>query len=463
MISAPVLWIFSPFILGGALFLLRRWPVLCASLGSLVALILAAMAWFFPVGQLVQVGPWLFRLWPLFGFMGRAFVVEDQTRGLVILIYLLAAVFFAAAIYARPGPLFVPLGFVVVGLLLCALTVTPFLYAALFLQASVLVLVPLLVPPGRGVGKGVLRFLTLQTLGAPFIWLLGWFLTDRLLVGEDAVRALTLVGFGFALLLGVFPFHTWIPMLLEEVHPLAAVFVFTLYTGTIALFGMSFINNYAFIAASQRAHTILAAVGVLMLLAGAVWASFENNLARILGFVVLGDIGWSLLALGLNQPEGRLLFFQLFIPRVFAYTLWAAALARIREVGESTNLGTAIGAGWRQPILFGGLLIGQFSLAGMPLLASFPVYYALLNALAVQNVLFYVSALLSLGACGLFGMRSVLVLFSRPITQVAPGGSWRDGVFAGVFGAIILVCGLAPGWYAPLINLLPAAFARLFS
>jgi formate hydrogenlyase subunit 3/multisubunit Na+/H+ antiporter MnhD subunit len=130
------------------------------------------------------------------------------------------------------------LGLAITALLVGALAVEPFLYAALFIETAVLISVPLLSAPGRKPGKGLIRFLIFQTLGMPFILFSSWLLAgieanpgDLGLVQQAAI----LIGLGFSFLLAVFPFYSWIPLLTEESTPYTVGFILWMFP-TVTIF-----------------------------------------------------------------------------------------------------------------------------------------------------------------------------------------------------------------------------------
>jgi len=279
--------------------------------------------------------------------------------------------------------------------------VEPFLFAALFIEIAVLISIPLLYPPGSQPGQGVLRYLIFQTLGMPFILFTGWMLTGLEAGSADLaanVRAGVLLVTGFAFLLAVFPFYTWIPLLLQQVNPYAGGFVlFTLLTASL-LFGLTFFDQYAWIRSTNALPGLLTIMGTVMIVTGGVWAMFQTHLGRIFGYAVIVETGFSLLAAAAGSQAGFSSFALLFVPRLASMALWALALAVLFQQTASLEMSDLHGLGRRARLLFASILAAQLSLAGLPLLSGFPVKLNLLAWSAGQAPL--VSAWV---LAGLFG------------------------------------------------------------
>lgn len=458
--STPVVWILFPLGLAIALYLIRRWQGVVQILGILVTLILAGLAWRLPIGQPLPLGPLAgpagLELADTLTVLGRRFVLGETARPVLIFVYLGLAFWFGGARLARADRLFIPAGLAVAALLVAALAVEPFLYAALLIVIAALVCVPLLSPPGHPTGRGVLRFLVFQLMGMPFLLFAGWLISS--LEAAPATRTLltqitVLLGLGFAFFSAIFPFHTWIPMLAEESNPYAAAFVFFLLPGVVSLFGLEFLTRYTWLGSEPLVSDVLRFMGAWMVVIGGVLCAFQRNLARMFGFAVIFEIGLSLLALSLASSAlgARLeIFFGLLLPRGIGLATWALALSILLSRHGSLTFSAVFGSGRRMPIAAAALLLAHFSFAGFPLLAGFPVQIALWEALAGQSL---PTALLSLlGTAGLLagGLRCMAVLFTGPEDR-----SWEITESAGQSALlvtallVIFALGLLPQWFLP--------------
>jgi NADH:ubiquinone oxidoreductase subunit 2 (subunit N) len=384
-------------------------------------------------------------------------------------LYLTASFWFGAAYVAQAGRLFVPLGLAMVVLLTAAVAVEPFLYAALLIEMAVLVSIPFLISVGKPVGTGVLRYLTFQTLGMPFILFTGWMLTGSETGAADfglVPQASILIALGFAFLLAVFPFYSWIPMLAKESHPYAAAFVFLLLPGTISLLGLGFLDQFSWLRNSENTYSLLQSIGILMVVTAGVWAAFQVNLERMLAYALILEIGMSFIAIGLSQGEqaGAYLgiFFAALLPRGLSLGVWALALSVIRPRLPNLSFREVQGLARVAPVACGSLILAHFSLAGLPLLSGFPVRLALLEGLSKVSLLSGLWVLL--GSLGMLvgGLRSLAVL----VMGKEDGGwqvteTWTQRLFLLAGALSLLILGLVPQWFLPLFARLPLAFEQL--
>jgi len=462
--SAPLLWIFLPLVLAGVLLLLNNPKVVFLS-ACLFTLFLTLAAWLLPIDTALTVGGWTFKLTPSIEILGRKLTLTSADRSFLALIYGSVFFWFIPAISLKITWPLIPLGLAITSLLVAALAVEPFLYAALIIEIAVLLSIPLLMSQRQKPMKGIIRFLIFQTLAVPFILFSGWLLAgiganpgDLALVAQAAI----FLGLGFAFLLAVFPFYSWIPMLVEEAHPYLAGFLLWILPTATIFFGLDFLDRYTWLRDISILPAALTTVGILMVLTGGILSAFQNNLGRIMGCAVIVETGFSLLALSLGRQISLHVFLLLLVPRTLCLGIWALTLSILKESAPGLNLQDIRKLGRAWPFAASGLILANLALAGMPILAGFPPRLAVWEGLATNSLPLALCVLV--GSLGLF---SSAVRSLAAFTSVPEGTKWgsretlvqRLLLLAGLLSLFLL--GLFPQWVLPLWNKLPAIFPNL--
>ncbi len=462
--SAPLLWIILPILIGGLALLLVD-ERLIATLGGLTALILAGVALVIPIDEALRLGPLSLKIGSSAIFLGRSLVLPPTDASFLVLLFGMCAMWFFGAEAAGVAGRLVPLGLVITALLVATIAVQPFLFAALLIEMAVLVAVPLLSPSDRPPGRGVIRFLIYQTLSMPFILFAGW-----LLAGVEAspgdlaltIQSTAMLGLGFAFLLAIFPLYNWIPQLMEENSPYVVGFLLWLLPTTATVFGMSFLDRYAWLRTSAQLISGLRVAGLLMLVSGGLWAAFQRHFGRLMAYTAVAETGFALLALSLAPADGVDLLFLFLLPRGLGLALWAFSLSILRSAGDSLRFAPLQGMARSYPFAAAGLILATLSTAGFPLLAGFPPRLVLWEELARQSagsaVWFFIGLLgLLIGA---MRMMAVLVM-GREETTWAFHESWvqRGLLGAGMIGLFVL--GIFPQAARPLLEKLPLMFQHL--
>ena len=183
---------------------------------------------------------------------------------------------------------------------------------------------PMIVSKKAEIGSGILRYLIFQSFTMPFILLAGWAAsgveanpTD----GKLLIQAIVLLSLGFAFLLAVFPFYTWLPQLTHDASPYITGFLLSLLS-TVGLFLLlKFINTYTWLREFSTMFMALRFIGGLMIITAGLWVIFQQDLTRIFGYAVILENGYSLLALGYGNEKGYTVFAFMLISRFISIAL----------------------------------------------------------------------------------------------------------------------------------------------
>ena len=462
--NAPLIWIIIPAALAVPALLIDNQRIL-SILGGSLAVLLALAAFIVPIDQVFQIGNLSLKIAPDVEILGRRLILNPADGFLLAIFYGLVAMWFFGGEVTGTARRLIPLGFMVTALLVASIAVEPFLYAAILIEIAVLLAVPLLLPLNQAPGPGVMRFLIYQTLGMPFILFAGWLLAGVEASPGDltlAVQSTTILGLGFAFLLALFPLYTWLPMLAEEVSPYVLGFLFWVLPTTTIIFGMGFLDRYAWLRTSEQFSQAMSVGGLLMVVTGGLWSAFQQHLGRQMAYAVIAETGFSLLALSLTPDKAVETVFLLIIPRSLALLVWAMSLTQMKEHVQPMRFSAVQGLARTYPITAVGLVLAHFSIAGFPLLAGFPVRLALWEGLASQSLA--VAFWFLVGILGLLtgATRTLAVLVMAPQeTDWELKESWSSGIMIGLGAIGLFILGIFPQTFRFVLANLPAMFEHL--
>ncbi|GAA0534990.1 NADH-quinone oxidoreductase subunit L [Paractinoplanes ferrugineus] len=177
--------------------------------------------------------------------------------------------------------------------------------------------------------------------------------------------ALILVLAGVAGKSAQFPLHTWLPDAMAGPTPISAL----IHAATMVAAGVYVVFRlYPLFEQSPAALAVLGVAASITILLGALSATAQDDLKRVLAWSTVSQIGYMTGALAVGSPAGAL--FHLLTHAAFKALLFLAAGAVIHAVG--TNYLSRMG-GLREhmPVTFWSFVIGLGALAGLPPLAGF--------------------------------------------------------------------------------------------
>jgi NADH-quinone oxidoreductase subunit N len=467
-LSTPILWIVLPLVVALIAGIAFNRKVFGIILTSLTAFGLAVLALIFPENMSISLGPLSLVFEDSLGILGRQITISYAILPFIGMIYFMNGLWTLASGIPGVPRTFRPVSLVITALLTAALGVEPFLYAALLIETAVLVSIPMLSPLGKAPHPGILRYLTLQTLAMPFILLAGWLLTGVEALPPESplvVQSALVLGLGIALWLTVFPFHSWVPMVSQRSNPMVIGFLRFIIPSVVLLFSLNFINRYTFLRESEGLYQTLRVIGTIMIVIGGGWTAFQNDLKRAFGFSTLTETGFSLLAVGLANQGGLDWMILLMPARARGYWLWSYVLTLLESRTGSLSLDSVKGFARRYPLLTIGLLLAQLSVAGLPLLAEFPIKIRLLTTALIENTALGVWGFVGSLGLFLFTIR-LLVYLVTPDDVEAPNHweiheqKWEFIPVLLMIGAL-LVLGLFPQTFLSNILQTLTAFSQL--
>ncbi len=183
-------------------------------------------------------------------------------------------------------------------------------------------------------------------------------------VSQVNPNSLTAIAVGifvaFALKLGLFPFHLWLPAVYVGSHPPVAAIL----SGALANIGSYGLLRFSGILPEQLAlgSTALLVLGSTSIVYGALQAISRRDIREVLAYSAIGQVGYVLLVLGLGGPIG------------FA----AAVVYTLVNALNKTLL--FLVAPLRGPFVAAMFAIGAFSVAGVPPTAGFAAKFAAFDA-----------------------------------------------------------------------------------
>jgi NADH-quinone oxidoreductase subunit L len=229
------------------------------------------------------------------------------------------------------------------------------------------------------------------------------------------------------------PLQTWLPDAMPGPSPVSAL----IHAATMVAAGVYVVfRMYPLYEQSPAALAVLGVVASITILLGALSATAQDDMKRVLAWSTVSQIGYMTGALAVGSPAAAL--FHLLTHAAFKALLFLAAGAVIHAVG--TNYLSRMG-GLREhmPVTFWSYAIGLGALAGLPPLAGFWSKENILTAAAHATDgggpapvwvgwVVWLAALLAVGVTAWYATRLLLCAFFGVSREHGPDGpDWETG------------------------------------
>jgi formate hydrogenlyase subunit 3/multisubunit Na+/H+ antiporter MnhD subunit len=238
--------------------------------------------------------------------------------------------------------------------------------------------------------------------------------------GPDASRAFVLLAAGFLIKAGAIGVHVWLPGAYTEAEDDVTAML-SAVVSKVAMFGL-LISTYLTIRSEvglELAH-VMAWIGMLTTLAGALMALRQNDFKRMLAFSSMSQLGYIVTAIALMSHLGWVTALYLVANHMLVKGILFLALAGIILRTGKRNFAEVGGLMRAMPFTFAMVVVALVSMSGLPPLMGFGGKWLLLSAMTDKG--WY-----GLTVCGLFAtfvgflymirFLSGLFLGARPVTQ----------------------------------------------
>nr|WP_232323771.1 NADH-quinone oxidoreductase subunit L [Catenuloplanes japonicus] len=220
-----------------------------------------------------------------------------------------------------------------------------------------------------------------------------------------------------------FPLHTWLPDAMAGPTPVSAL----IHAATMVASGIYVVARlYPVFVQSPLALSVLGLVAAVTLLLGALAATAQDDIKRVLAWSTVSQIGYMAAALAIGAPGAAI--FHLLTHAAFKALLFLAAGCVIHAVGS--NLMSRMGGLRRNmPDVFWCTVIGLGALAGLPPLSGFWSKEGVIAAAAEARdghgqvpswiaLVVWVAALLGVALTAWYSTRLLLRVFFGPVPAV---------------------------------------------
>ncbi|MEN6436690.1 MAG: proton-conducting transporter membrane subunit [Anaerolineaceae bacterium] len=453
--SAPLIWIGLPILSGFILWFFRGFQRKMVVAGFLLCALFALLALLLPLENVLQIGGGV-RIESTMSILGRTFVLSETEKPILVLLYGFGTLWLFGLLIVPKAFQMAPYILEILGLLTASLAVRPFLYAALIIEAAMLISIPMFVTTRMKSTRGLMRFLIFLTMAIPFMLLAGWAANIAEANPASSIflnRAAIFLALGFSFLLGVFPLFTWMPMVSEESNPYVSGFILTVLSVVVLFLGVQFLDTYGWLRTLFLLPPVFRLVGGLMVAIGGALAGFDRRIARLPAYITVMQNGLAIIAISLKGAAPLTLFAGLFIPRLVITIYLCMALAILSDRSQIEK-----GSFFSHPFTSGAILISIFSFAGIPLLAGFPPFLILLERLGEQSA--FTFPLIAIGYLGLLaaGIRHFISMIQKTDIQE----NHRETNFTRakfiISGLVCFLMGLLPGKIITIAETLIKAF-----
>src|SRR2546421_8164461 len=203
-----------------------------------------------------------------------------------------------------------------------------------------------------------------------------------------------------------FPLHVWLPDAMEGPTPVSAL----IHAATMVAAGVYLLVRVAFlIQASQTALLVIAWIGTITALLGALMATQQSDIKRILAYSTISQLGYMVMAVGLVSNEAAI--FHLFTHAFFKALLFLAAGSIIVSLHHEQSIWKMGGLARKLKITFVTFVVGALALIGCPPFSGFFSKDAILAIAYERSTPIFILALFTAFLTAFYVIRLLVIVF----------------------------------------------------
>ena len=336
--SAAALWIYLPFLTGVFLMLFSGHKRFSRILSLVLAAFLSFTALRIPVNSMIVFNRSSLIFSSSTYLLGRSVTISRSDQTLVAFFYAFLFLWIFGSMFARVYRFFIPIALMSTALMIGVIAVRPFIYGIFLVMICGLLFIPMLRDTDLQNEDRIFRFLIYQMLGMICLAVSGQ-LTGTLDINPQdnflLKRTAVLIFAGFSFWLAVFPFFSWIAVLLEKSCPFAGGFLICLLQFSTLFILLEFLSDHLWLRTYQPLFQGLRLAGILMFVIGSVLTLFQKNLQRMMAFIITAENGVSILLIGTNTRDGISVFLSGLFIHSIVWLIWATS---VKFMSDDTDL-----------------------------------------------------------------------------------------------------------------------------
>lgn len=225
------------------------------------------------------------------------------------------------------------------------------------------------------------------------------------------------------------PLHTWLPDAMQGPTPVSAL----MHAATMVTAGVYLVvRAFPLFTASAFAMQTVAVIGAVTALFGAIVATKQFDIKRVLAFSTMSQLGYMMLGAGVGAYTASV--FHFFTHAFFKALLFLGAGLIAHYLHGEQDIRRMGGLRKKQPFAYWTFLIGVLAIAGAPPLAGFFSKDEILGAVIQQgHPILWLIGIVTAGLTAFYMFRLLLLVFAGQ-----PAGEMKDPGFVGHESGVLM-------------------------